>query len=57
VPQDGPAKGQDVGQQWDRMLDIWYATVGYDRRTGRPLPQTLHALGLAELVPAVWPPA
>jgi aldehyde:ferredoxin oxidoreductase len=55
VPQDGPAKGQDVGQHWERMLDTWYACVGYDRTTGRPLPQTLHALGLAHLVTAVWP--
>jgi aldehyde:ferredoxin oxidoreductase len=55
VPADGPAQGQDVTPHWDRMLDIWYATVGYDRETGRPLPQTLHSLGLSRLVPAVWP--
>jgi aldehyde:ferredoxin oxidoreductase len=55
VPVDGPAKGQDAMAHWDRMLDRWYATVGYDRTTGRPLPQTLQALGLGHLVPAVWP--
>jgi len=57
VPQDGPARGQESAVHWDRMLDVWYATVGYDRKTGRPLPQTLHALGLSHLVPALWPPA
>jgi aldehyde:ferredoxin oxidoreductase len=56
VPTDGPAQGQDITPHWTRMLDVWYATVGYDRKTGRPLPQTLHSLGLSDLIPAVWPP-
>lgn len=56
VPSDGPARGQDVSAQWDRMLDVWYATVGYDRRTGRPLPDTLRALDLPHLVPPLWGP-
>jgi hypothetical protein len=36
------------------MLDVWYDTVGYDRTTGRPLPETLRALGLESLIPALW---
>ena len=51
---DGPAKGHAVMAQWDRMLDIWYETVGYDRRTGTPLPETLHRLGLGWLARDVW---
>ncbi|MBI2466633.1 MAG: hypothetical protein HYV62_02235 [Candidatus Rokubacteria bacterium] len=54
VPVDGPAKGQAVEKHWDHMLDVWYEGMGYDRRTGRPKPETLRALGLAWLVPAVW---
>ncbi len=51
---DGPAKGQAVMDQWERMLDVWYETVGYDRRTGKPLPETLKRLGLDELARDLW---
>jgi aldehyde:ferredoxin oxidoreductase len=54
VPVDGPAKGQDVGQNWERMVRVWYDTVGYDPETGKPFPATLEELGLAELIPALW---
>ncbi len=54
TPVDGPAKGQAVERHWEHMLDVWYETVGYDRKTGRPRPETLRALGLDELVPALW---
>jgi aldehyde:ferredoxin oxidoreductase len=54
TPVDGPAKGQDVMAQWDRMLEVWYAKVGYDRNTGKPLPATLRALGLDWLARDLW---
>jgi aldehyde:ferredoxin oxidoreductase len=54
TPHDGPAKGQAVSEQWDRMVDTWYAKVGYDRKTGKPLPQTLKALGLDWLAKDLW---
>jgi aldehyde:ferredoxin oxidoreductase len=54
IPVDGPAKGQSAKAHWDRMLEVWYETVGYDRKTGRPLPETLQALGLESLIPALW---
>ena len=54
IPVDGPAKGQSVKAQWERMLEVWYETVGYDRKTGRPLPETLQALGLDFLIPGLW---
>ncbi|MBI3085747.1 MAG: hypothetical protein HYY88_08505 [candidate division NC10 bacterium] len=56
IPVDGPAKGQDVARHWEQMLDVWYETVGYDRKTGRPLPETLRALGLDDLIPVLWGP-
>ena len=43
-----------VGPHWDHMLDVWYERGGYDRKTGRPRPETLKALGLEGLIPAVW---
>ena len=51
---DGPAKGQAIGEQWERMVDIWYAEVGYDRKTGKPLPKTLKELGLDWLAKELW---
>ncbi|OLE36523.1 MAG: hypothetical protein AUG00_10460, partial [Candidatus Rokubacteria bacterium 13_1_20CM_2_70_7] len=41
TPHDGPAKGQAVSEQWEKMVDTWYVQVGYDRKTGKPLPKTL----------------
>ncbi len=54
TPVDGPAKGQAVAEQWDRMVDLWYEKVGYDRKSGKPLPQTLKDLGLEWLVRDLW---
>jgi aldehyde:ferredoxin oxidoreductase len=51
---DGPAKGQAIEKHWDHMLEVWYEGMGYDRRTGRPKPETLEALGLGWMIPAVW---
>ena len=54
TPHDGPAKGQAVGAQWDKMVQTWYDEVGYDRKTGKPLPKTLKALGLDALSKELW---
>ncbi len=54
TPHDGPAKGQAIGAQWEKMVDTWYAEVGYDRKTGKPLPKTLKALGLDWLAKELW---
>jgi aldehyde:ferredoxin oxidoreductase len=54
TPVDGPAKGQAIMEQWDKMVDIWYRDVGYDRKTGKPHPRTLKSLDLDWLVPVVW---
>jgi aldehyde:ferredoxin oxidoreductase len=56
TPHDGPAKGQAVSEQWEKMVDTWYAQVGYDRKTGKPLPQTLKELGLDWLARDLWGP-
>jgi aldehyde:ferredoxin oxidoreductase len=54
TPVDGPAKGQSIAAGWDTMLDIWYRDVGYDRKTGKPLPETLQGLGLDWLAKELW---
>ena len=54
TPVDGPAKGQAIREQWETMLDTWYREVGYDRKTGKPLPQTLKDLGLDWLARELW---
>ncbi len=54
TPTDGPAKGQAVADQWEKMLDTWYREVGYDRKSGKPLPQTLKDLGLDWLAKDLW---
>jgi aldehyde:ferredoxin oxidoreductase len=54
VPVDGPAKGQSIEKHWEHMLDVWYEGMGYDRQTGRPRRETLEALELGWLIPAVW---
>jgi aldehyde:ferredoxin oxidoreductase len=41
-------------EQWEKMLDVWYDTVGYDRKTGKPKPETLKALGLDWLARDLW---
>lgn len=54
TPVDGPAKDQNILPHWEHMLDVWYETVGYDRKTGRPQPETLRALGLDHLISELW---
>jgi aldehyde:ferredoxin oxidoreductase len=54
TPHDGPAKGQAISAQWDKMVATWYAGVGYDRKTGKPLPETLKNLGLEWLAKDLW---
>jgi aldehyde:ferredoxin oxidoreductase len=54
TPVDGPAKGQSALPHWDRMLDVWYECAGYDRKTGKPRPETLKDLDLDFLIPALW---
>jgi aldehyde:ferredoxin oxidoreductase len=54
VPVDGPAKGRDIMVHWDHMLDAYYKHMGWDRKSGRPLPETLHNLGLDREKDDLW---
>jgi len=50
TPADGPAQGKSVMPQWDALRRAYYAEMGWDPETGKPLPETLRNLGLDELV-------
>jgi len=54
APVDGPAKGISIREHWDSMLDNYYKLMGWDRETGRPLPETLKAIGLEHIIGDLW---
>jgi aldehyde:ferredoxin oxidoreductase len=56
TPVDGPARGKAIAPHFQKMLQDYYALMGWDR-TGRPLPDTLRALGLDKVAADLWPPA
>jgi aldehyde:ferredoxin oxidoreductase len=53
TPVDGPAAGRSVGMLFEEMKRRYYELMGWDRDTGRPLPETLRELGLAEVIPDI----
>ncbi|MFX1382349.1 MAG: aldehyde ferredoxin oxidoreductase C-terminal domain-containing protein [Promethearchaeota archaeon] len=48
APVDGPVKGKSIEPEFDKMLDIYYETLGWDK-DGKPLPETLKRLGLQKI--------
>ena len=54
APVDGPAEGVGIDEHWDSMLDNYYRLMGWDRETGRPLPETLKAIGLEHIIGDLW---
>jgi aldehyde:ferredoxin oxidoreductase len=36
---------------WGKMLSNYYSLMGWDRKTGKPLPETLKELGLEDIIP------
>jgi len=47
---DGPNKDKPIAPHWEKMVDKYYQLMGWDRKTGMPLPETLKELGLEDLV-------
>ena len=46
----GPYKGERLNKEGlDRMLDDYYAVVGWDKETGAPTRKTLESLGLQDV--------
>lgn len=50
IPVDGPAKGKNIMENWDWMLDNYYGLMGWDLKWGKPLPETLKKLDLENLI-------
>jgi aldehyde:ferredoxin oxidoreductase len=50
APLDGPVRGESIVPVLDSMLDSYYEKMGWDKNTGKPLPETLERLGLAYIV-------
>lgn len=54
TPIDGPAAGQSAKENWETMANAYYQTLGYDRETGKPFPETLRRLGLDDIISDIW---
>jgi len=50
TPVDGPSKGTSIMPHWDSMLSNYYKLMGWDEKTGKPLPATLRKLGLRHIL-------
>ncbi len=46
TPTDGPWKGISILPHWEKMTQTYYSLMGWDTKTGIPLPETLKKLGL-----------
>jgi len=47
-PSDGPGKGQTMAPTYEEIKRCYYREMGWDEKTGFPLPATLRGLGLEE---------
>lgn len=47
---EGPFKGLATAQDWDKIRARYYELMGWDKETGKPLPDTLRALGLEHTI-------
>ena len=54
APTDGPVEGVTIRPHWEQMVHNFYEQNGWDRDTGKPLPETLRAVGLEHVVPDLW---
>jgi len=50
TPVDGPVKGKEIMPVWDDLVRNYYTHMGWDVVSGKPLPETLRALGLEHLI-------
>jgi aldehyde:ferredoxin oxidoreductase len=55
TPLDGVSAGWGIMPHWDKMIRNYYNLMGWDEKTGKPLPETLSSLGLDDVIPQLWP--
>jgi aldehyde:ferredoxin oxidoreductase len=53
VPDSGEGEGKSLESVWDKMLDMYYAGMGWDK-DGIPLPETLERLALGYVARDLW---
>ena len=49
TPVDGPVEGKSIAEHFDQMKQNYWRHMGWDEVSGRPLRETLEALGLQDL--------
>ncbi|MDO8687589.1 MAG: aldehyde ferredoxin oxidoreductase C-terminal domain-containing protein, partial [Dehalococcoidales bacterium] len=54
APVDGPSQGKTIMVHWPELRRKYYEQMGWDGKTGKPLPDTLRQLGLAHTIPELW---
>ncbi|MBI2957832.1 MAG: hypothetical protein HYY32_03215 [Chloroflexi bacterium] len=54
APVDGPSKGKTIMTYWNELRSKYYENMGWDSKTGKPLPETLKRAGLEYAVPELW---
>jgi aldehyde:ferredoxin oxidoreductase len=51
---DGPLMAKSIMPYWNEILDEYYKKMGWDRISGKPLPETLRNLDLDYIVDDLW---
>lgn len=54
APTDGPGKGRALGPYLRGMINEYYALMGWDERTGKPLKNVLERYGLEDVARDLW---
>jgi aldehyde:ferredoxin oxidoreductase len=54
TPLDGPHSGKAIIPVWDEILSGYYELMGWDKNSGKPLPDTLRSLGLEHIIKDIW---
>ncbi|MBI2958070.1 MAG: hypothetical protein HYY32_04420 [Chloroflexi bacterium] len=54
APVDGPSQGKTIMDSWAELRSKYYEAMGWDSRTGKPLPETLRSAGLEYTIPELW---
>lgn len=55
IPTDGPAQGKSIEPYFQWMKSFYFELMGWDPKTGKPLPHTLKSLGLEKLIADLEP--
>lgn len=54
TPVDGPAQSRSIMPHWNELRAGYYQSMGWDKETGKPLPDTLRSFGLEYAIPELW---